>query len=211
MTAAAETWNTERRELVAVILLSVTTVLTAWSGFQASKWGGAMAISFNQASGSRIEASRLEGTANRKETIQVTLFTDWLQADASRDQELADYLAARFPEPLKSAFDAWIATSPPTNPQAPSSPFVMPEYVVPELVAAQAADERANEKFAQALVNNQRGDNYTALTIGFASVLFFAAMSGRMKSRRDQWILLDLGLAIFTAALVLLAFYPKLV
>jgi uncharacterized membrane protein YkgB len=34
----------EWRELVAVVLLSMTAVLTAWSGFQASKWGGEMAI-----------------------------------------------------------------------------------------------------------------------------------------------------------------------
>ena len=37
-------------ELVTVILLSVTAILTAWTGFQASKWEGATAISFNQAS-----------------------------------------------------------------------------------------------------------------------------------------------------------------
>jgi hypothetical protein len=38
-----------------------------WTGFQASKWSGAMSISFSQASTARIEATRLEGVANRKE------------------------------------------------------------------------------------------------------------------------------------------------
>ena len=65
-----------------MILLSVTAVLTAWSGFQAAKWGGAMAIAFSQAAAGRIEASRLEGVANRKQTIQVALFSQWVQADA---------------------------------------------------------------------------------------------------------------------------------
>ncbi len=206
-TEAGSNW----RELVAVILLSVTTILTAWSGFQSSKWNGQMAISFNQASASRIAASRLEGTANRKQTIQVALFTQWVQAAASKDQALMDYLAARFPEPLKTAFTAWLATNPNTNADAPSSPFVMTEYQIPELAAAKAADHKADQKFQEALTYNQRGDNYTLLTVAFASVLFFAAISGRMKARRDQWILLGLGLTIFVVAVVLLIFYPKLV
>ena len=199
------------RELVAVVLLSITTILTAWSGFQSSKWGGAMSISFSQASSARIEASRLDGDANRRVSIQVSLYTQWLQATANGDTKLADYLVDRFPEPLDVAFAAWSATMPTTNPDAPSSPFVMPEYVVPEATAAAAADARADAKFADALEFNQRGDNYTLLTVAFASVLFFAAISGRMISRRSQWVLLALGLVIFVAATGLLLFYPKLV
>jgi len=49
---------------------------------------------------SRIGASRLEGPANRTETVPVTLFTDWFQADAARDVYRGDYLAKRVPEPL---------------------------------------------------------------------------------------------------------------
>jgi hypothetical protein len=203
--------GTDWRELTAVILLSVTTILTAWSGFQSSKWGGVMSISFSQASAARIEAVGLDGDANRKISVQVSLFTQWLQANASRNTEVADYLAARFPEPLMSAFTAWQKTDPATNPGAPSSPFVMSEYVVPEQTAAEAANRRADELFSQALEANQRGDNYTILTVAFASVLFFAAISGRMKSLRYQWVLLGVGLALFVFAGALLLSFPKLV
>ncbi len=199
------------RELAAVILLSVTTILTAWSAFQSSKWAGAMSIDFSQASAARIEASRDDGDANRRETIQVSLYTQWLQASATNDARLADYLSARFPEPLKTAFAAWIATNPKTNPAALASPFAMPEYRVPELESARAADARADAKFAEALDYNQRGDNYTLLTVAFASVLFFAAMSGRMHGRRAQWFLLGIGLAVFLVSVSLIAVYPKLV
>jgi hypothetical protein len=199
------------RELVAVILLSITTILTAWSGFQASKWGGAMAISFNQASSARIQASRLDSDANRVETIQVSLFTQWLQAGFNGENHLQDYLVARFPEPLNTAFAAWRATNPTTNPNAPTSPFVMPQYHVPQLAAKDAADARADAKFAQALDFNQRGDNYTVLTVALAAVLFFAAISGRMHSLRSQWFLLGLGLLLFVSILGLLLAFPKLV
>jgi hypothetical protein len=196
-------------ELVAVIVLSVTAILTAWTGFQASKWDGAMSIGFNQASTDRIQAARQEADANRAQTIQVALFTQWLQAETEGNQRLMDFLSARFPEPLKTAFAAWLATNPRTNPGAPSTPFVMPEYELPALAAAQAADHTADATFARALSDNQRGDNYTLLTVAFASVLFFAAMSGRMKSRVTQWTVLGIGLALFTAATVLLVLLPK--
>ncbi|MBM02365.1 MAG: hypothetical protein CMH43_01420, partial [Micrococcales bacterium] len=65
------------RELVAVILISVTTILTAWTAFQASKWGGAMSTSFSQASAARIDAARLESDANQQASVQITLFTQW--------------------------------------------------------------------------------------------------------------------------------------
>src|SRR5215218_8770632 len=44
------------RETIALILLSVTAIMTAWCGFEASKWGGEMSIAFSQASSARIEA-----------------------------------------------------------------------------------------------------------------------------------------------------------
>src|SRR4051795_8227857 len=86
-------------DLAAVLLLSVTAIMTAWTGFQSSKWGGAMSISFAQASTARIEAARLEGVANRKQTIQVSLFTQWLQAYQADDTTLTTFLEQRFPEP----------------------------------------------------------------------------------------------------------------
>ena len=208
---AAEERRAGWRELAAVILLSVTAILTAWTGFQASKWGGAMSIAFSQASSARIEASRAEGVANRKETVQIGLFTQWLQAYQAGDDDLTSFLEARFPEPLATAFPAWLDSKPLVDPNAAATPFELPEYAIPELDLARAADDRADEKFAEALRNNQRGDNYTVLTIGFATVLFFGALSGRMRSARAQWLLLGLGAVGFVLCGVLLLSFPKLV
>jgi hypothetical protein len=205
--AAGPDW----RELVAVLLLAITAIVTAWTGFQASKWSGAMSISFSQASSARIEAARLEGVANRKQIVQVSLFTQWLQAYQAADGELADFLSSRFPEPLASTFPAWIASRPLKNPQAAATPFEMPAYAIPELEASRQADDRADAKFAEALRNNQRGDNYTVLTVAFATVLFFGALSGRMRGVRAQWAFLALGWIGFLAAASLLVFFPKLI
>jgi hypothetical protein len=199
------------RELVTVVLLSVTAIVTAWTGFQASKWSGAMSISFSQASTARIEAARLEGVANRKQTVQVSLFTQWLQAYQADDEQLTKFLSERFPEPLASGFAAWVQTEPVKNPDAPATPFEMPDYVIPELEAAGQADDRADSKFTEALRNNQRGDNYTVLTVAFAAVLFFGALSGRMRSASAQWAFLALGCLGFVASASFLLFFPKLI
>ena len=199
------------REVVVVVLLSVTTILTAWVGFQSSKWGGAMSISFSQASSARIEASRHEDDANRKIALQANLFAQWAAAYSENNTVLADFLEERFTEPLATAFPVWIASQPLKNPDAAASPFDLPEYHLEELDLAKASDARADMKFAQALRNNQRGDNYTVLTVAFAAVLFFAAMSGRMKSRRGGAVLLGMAVVLFLVASALLIAYPKLV
>ena len=199
------------RELVAVLLLSVTAIVTAWTGFQASKWSGAMSISFSEASSSRIEAGRQEAVANRKQDIQVSLFTQWLQARQTGDEELAVFLQDRFPEPLATAFPIWGESKPLTNPDAAPTPFELEEYAIPELDAAAEADKRADQRFAEALRNNQRGDNYTVLTIGFATVLFFGAIAGRMGSARAQATLLGLGWIAFIVLTSVLLSFPNLI
>lgn len=74
------------RELVAVILISVTTILTAWTAFRASKWGGSMSINFSQASAARIDAARFESDANRQASVQIALFTQWLSAQTTENE-----------------------------------------------------------------------------------------------------------------------------
>jgi hypothetical protein len=199
------------REIVAVLLLSVTAILTAWTGFQASKWAGAMSIAFSQASTARIEATRLDAVVNRKQTIQVALFVQWVQAHQVRDERLADFLAERFPEPLATAFPVWLDSRPFAGSGGAGSPFELPEYSIPEQEQATEADGRADAKFQEALRNNQRSDDYTVLTVGFAAVLFFAALSGRMRSPRTQWAMLGLGLCGFVVLSYLLLTFPKLV
>jgi hypothetical protein len=200
-----------RLELLTVVVLSVTTILTAWSAFQSSKWGGAMSIAFSQASTARIEAARLDGTANERQGVQVGLWTQWVDATSTGDTARADFIEERFPEPLASAQVEWLALSPLEDPGAPPSPFALDSYVVPEREEARAADARADEKFAEALANNQRGDNYTLMTVLFAAVLFFTAMSGRVRNPRSQIALLTLAIGLGVLGITFLAVFPKLV
>ena len=197
-------------EMVAVIVLSITSVLTAWSAFESSKWGGAMSIAFSEASSARIEAGRLDGAANVRVSNQLGLWTQWASATTGGNTQLASFLADRFPEPLASAHRDWLAAGG-TQQATYASPFDMPSYVLPEREQAKAADARAADRFSTALENNQRGDNYTILTVLFATVLFFTALSGRVTALAAQQLLLGVALVFAVVGVVFLAIFPKLV
>jgi hypothetical protein len=209
--ATTETADLTWRDWVAVTLMSLTTILAAWSAFESSKWSGVMSISFSQASSARIEAARHQGDANRSTSIQVGLFTQWVSAYSTEDDREADYLASVFPEPLKASFEAWLALEPDKNPEAPRTPFSMPQYQVPAAADANASDDRADQKFAEALQANQRSDNYTLMAVLFAVVLFFTALSGRARSPRIAAVYLGLGLVLFVVSAGFLMTFPKLI
>ena len=170
-----------------------------------------MSISFSQASSARIEASRLDGDANRVATIQVGLFSQWVRAFGAGDEREAKYLVSVFPEPLATAFTAWEAADPQANPDVPRTPFAMPEYAIPQEAQAAEADARADAKFADALAFNQRSDNYTVLTVLFAAVLFFGSLSGRARRRSVQNAFLILAVVLLLAAAGFLLSFPVLV
>lgn len=197
-------------ELLAVIVLAVTAVLTAWSGFESSKWGGEMSIAFSRASSARIEASRFDADADAARAIDLDTFTLWLEAYANDDQLLLTFTQERFTDHFALAFDAWIDTRPLLNPDAPKSPFAMEEYQPPGLAEADAADARADALFQQALTNNQRGDNYTLLTVLFALVLFFTAVSQRLRSPRLGAVTLGGATVLLLVGIGFLISFPKI-
>jgi len=195
----------ERRilDIVTVFVLSVTAVLTAWCGFEASKWGGEMSIAFSQASSARIQASNAEGTARDARLYDLSMFTEWVLADADGNDELRIFIEERFTPEFAVAFDAWLAGD-----RAERGPFVMEEYVPPGTEEAAELAATADAKFAEALENNQRGDNYSLLTVLFALVLFLTAMSQRDVAGWIRRVLLGLGIVVGIAGVVIMLTFP---
>jgi hypothetical protein len=198
------------RELVAVILISVTTILPAWTAFQASKWGGSMSINFSQASAARIDAARFESDANRQASVHVALFTQWLSAQTTENEKLAVFLREAFPEPLATALSDWLDERAVDAQAAPQTPFDMPSYVLDNAVRAEEKQAQAEQLSARALTSNRNSDNYTVLTILFATVLFFAAVSNRVKKSLSSWTLIGVALVVFVGSATVLASLPKL-
>lgn len=198
-------------ELLAVVVLSVTAVLTAWSGFESSKWGGEMSISFSQASTARLEAARYDAQADAERGFDLNVFGIYVQAVAEEDERLQEFVEERFTDHFLVALDAWTALEPLESPDAPPSPFAMAEYQPPSEAPAAEADARADGLFAQALENNQRGDDYTLMTVLFALVLFLTAVSQRLRSTVLTQVVIGGAIVLLVVGIGFLIAMPKII
>lgn len=195
--------HSSTHELIAVILLSLVAVLTAWCGFQSTKWGGDSSVEFSEASAARIEASDLEGQARDARMIDINLYTQWVLAGADDDPARADYIQERFSPELAVAFQAWQADG-----MQERGPFAMDEYVAPGSAEAAAKTKKADELQASALELNDKGDSYSLMTVLFALVLFLAAIAQRGISLLASRIVLGLAGAIALGGLIVLFTFP---
>jgi hypothetical protein len=195
-------------EVIATILLAVVTILTAWSAFQSTKWSGVMAIAFSEANAARTESAQAAARVNVEQAVDVGLFTDWIAARSEGNDELADFLEARFRDEFQPAFDAWVAERPLQTPGAPATPFEMDEYQLDEQALATELAMTADARGQAAREANQRGDNYVLTTVLFASVLFFAGISTRFRGRRVQIALLSMAVLVLAAGVTVLATFP---
>ena len=166
-----------------------------------------MAINFSQASAARIDAARFERDANRQASVQIALFTQWLSAQTTENEKLAGVLRDSFPEPLATATSDWLDERAADAQAAPQTPFDMPSYVLDNAVRAQEKQAQAEQLSAQAMTSNINSDtySYTVLTILFATVLFFAAVSNRVRKSMSSWTLIGVALVVFVGSATVLA------
>src|SRR3954471_22233687 len=67
-------------EFVAVLPLSLTTLLTAWSGYQAALWSGEQSKLYATASATRIRAQQQSTLAGQLRIDDLLYFNGWLDA-----------------------------------------------------------------------------------------------------------------------------------
>lgn len=195
-------------EVIATLVLALATVATAWSGYQAARWGGEQSTSYSQAGALRTESVRASNQAGQLVQIDIGLFINWVNAFAAEDPRLTSFYEDRFRDEFYPAFEAWLETEPVKNPGAPSSPFEMPEYHVSLALEADMLEEQAAEFFAQGEAANQIGDSYILNTVFLASVLFLGGIASRFKAMSARWVILLFSLAILVFGLYNIITYP---
>ena len=131
-------------ELLAIVLLGLTTLATAWSGYQAARWSGEQSQNFARASTMRIRSQAQSTLAGQLRIDDLVLFNSWLDAREGGERELAALYRRRFRTDFVPAFEAWIAQRPFSNRSAVPGPLYMPEYRLPETARATAFDAQAD-------------------------------------------------------------------
>jgi hypothetical protein len=197
-----------RFEVAATVLLAIAAVATAWAAYQSARWHSEQARGQSASIAARVESTRAANVANRQAQIDVALFTQWVDAYARNETELAGFYRKRFRPEFRPAFEAWVATRPRTNPAAPLSPFAMPQYKLAATAEADRLEAQAaasSESVGQFI---QRADNYSLAVVMFAAALFFAGISTRLRSRAPRSVVLGLGYALFLGSVIWIATFP---
>jgi hypothetical protein len=197
-----------RFELAATVLLAMAAVATAWAAYQSARWHGEQAKAQSASIAARVESTRTANVANRQAQIDVALFTQWVDAYARDETELAGFYRKRFRTEFQPAFKAWVATRPRTNRSAPLSPFAMPQYDLSATVQADRLESQAGAFSEDVGRFIQRADDYSLTVVLFAASLFFAGISTRLRSPTARMVVLGLGYALFLGSLIWIATFP---
>jgi len=194
-------------DFAAVGLIALATVLTAWCGYQASRWRTLATSDYQRAGAARTIGASHQARANALETIDVGLFLQYIIASEENHPRVRDFIVRRFRPEMQPAFRAWMATHPLTNPAAPSSPFVMPQYRVREAAEGEEFQKRAESSFAAAQSASDAADDYVRLTVFFAAVSFLAGISTRFPYPSHA-VVVGVGITTLVVGLVQLAGQP---
>ena len=194
--------------IVEALLLSLVAVLAAYSGYAAAKWSTESSVTLAKASADRTKASRadLEGIVTR--TLDSASFNAWFIAFVAgnvNDERLA---VKRMRPGYLPAFNAWLATNPAHNPNAPAGPAYMPQYVIPQAAKATTYDAQADAAFTKGAEAGSTADKYIRDTVFLATVLFLVGISSHFRIRAARLGLICVGGLLLLFALVQLLGLP---
>jgi hypothetical protein len=196
------------QELVVTVLLVVAALGTSWSSYQATRWNGEQAAAASRTSAIRISAARAQGLSQAQTQVDVATFIAWADANRSGDRRVAAFYVDRFRDEFRPAFDAWRATRPFADPDAPPTPFAMPEYQLASRTEAESLDAQSEASAAQVRLDIQRSSNYVLTVVLYAVVLFFAGMSTRLRNLRLRWVMTLAGCLVLVGNLIWIATFP---
>lgn len=162
-------WNSDNG---AAILLALTALATAWSGYQASVWGGIQAASYTHSAVLRGKASQANDEIARSRLVDVALFTRWLEADAAHEQKLRAVYESHFRPEFRVAFERWRKNAAAQG--GTSTPFDPPGYASSGTKEARGYETEAARALETGDRANNLSDEYVYITVILATVMFFA-------------------------------------
>ena len=199
-------------ELISALLLSAAVVGSAFSAWQAALWNGRQATRYAEASAIRLESNRELAIAIGQIGYDAGSFADAAIAYVEGQEEaLPLFEELLFRDEFRVFVNEWLELDPLNNPDAPQTPFDLPDYANSSLTESTLLLDRAEQKFEEGKEANKNSDNYVLSTVFFASVLFFGGISTKFRGIRVRWGTLafaTIGLAVATAFLATLPRLP---
>ena len=203
--------HADRDRLISIteaIMLSLVAVLAAWSGYSAAKWGTKSSVSLAKASATRTKANRADLEALQTQTLDSVSFNAVFAAYASHDPNLYRVAVGRLRPGYAVAFDAWLATDPLHNPNAPPGPSYMPQYKIPQQAQANALDAQADAAFTEGENAGSTSDKYIRITVFLATVLFIVGISSHFPLRTARYGMVGVATILLIVSLVQIVSLP---
>jgi hypothetical protein len=194
--------------IIEAVLLSLVAVLAAYSGYAAAKWGTESSVTLARASAERTKASRADLEALVTRTLDSASFNAWFTAFTAGNMKAERLAAKRMRPGYRPAFNAWLATDPAHNPNAPPGPAYMPQYMIPQDTAARSHDAQADAAFIKGADAGSTADKYIRDTVFLATVLFLVGISGHFRIRQARFGLIGIGAALLVFAVIQLLGLP---
>ena len=128
------------------------------------------------------------------------MFNAWFTAYLAGNKNGMRVARKRFRPQYVVAFDAWLATHPFTNPNAPPGPQSMPEYEPTGQALSVKLDKQAIAFYDEGEHAANTSDDYVRVTVILASVLFLIGISTQFSLRNVRYSLILVGAALLIFA-----------
>jgi hypothetical protein len=194
--------------VIEALLLSVVTVVTAWAGFSAAKWSTESRLELAEASSLRLQANRALADAAETRNFDSSTFSAWFTAFTLDRPDKMAIAERRFRPEFRAAFDAWRATDPEHNPDAPPGPTYMPNYQQADKAKAEELDKRAEAAFRTGEHSGGVADEYVRITVILAAVLFLIGIGTTFVGRQIRYGIAGVSTVLLVVALVLIGQQP---
>ena len=197
-------------QICEAVLLALVTITAAWAGYSAARWGTESRVDIARASALGNLATRDDLTAISLRNFDASTFNAWFIAFTLNSPQKELIAEHRFRPQFLVAFNAWIATDPLHNPNAPPGPTYMPQYQLPAQAQANALDAAATAKFNAGNQAAVTGDNYVRITVFLAAVLFIVGIGSSFKLQGVRYGLVTFGAVLLIFSIVLILQQPGL-
>jgi hypothetical protein len=205
---STEAATRDRHAVVAWALMALSAVGSAWCAYQASLWKGHETRSLARAGVAQFEAARKEMTANRKATVDVATFLDYVGADLRGDTRAATFVREHARAGFKPALEAWIADKKAGDARL-DNPLVRPQYQIEEAAEGLALAAAAAAAVSDANNAGTRAELYVLHTVFFALALLFLGATSQAWQRWTRTASLVFGAFIFVLTVASLARQPR--
>jgi hypothetical protein len=196
--------------IVEAVLLSIVTLLAAWSGYSAAKWHTESRLQLSESHTLRSDANRAFQESLTFRVGDATTFNAWFGAYLLDDASGMKLAEGRFRPEYRAAFDAWLETKPFTNPNAPPGPQAMPQYRPTGAAESTRLAAAADAAYVDGEHSGETSDNYTRTTVILASVLFLVGLSTHFPLRAVRLGLITVGGILLGLAAIAIIRLPAL-